>query len=193
MGLDNKNTIRVGPPYRGVYRIDMNDPLYPRVKLYTDKNGLPSYLKNHLFKVKNHIVVTTEKGIYEYDPQADAFAPSAYFKGFLGERNIRFLKEDPSGNIWFIEENSLGVVDLSGPQPEIIYFPELSGKMVADYEHVYPYNKFNVFVGAEKGFYHINYEEYKKNRYPIQVKIRQVKAFGKTDSLLFGGYFREQG
>jgi ligand-binding sensor domain-containing protein/DNA-binding CsgD family transcriptional regulator len=193
MAIDNNNTIWVAHPYQGVYKVDVNDPAHPRIKLYTAANGLPSYLKNHLFKVKSRIVVTTEKGVYEYDPQSDAFGPSSWFKDIFGERNIRFLKEDAAGNIWFIEENSLGVVDLSGPKPETIYFPELSGKMVADYEHIYPYNKSNVFVGAEKGFYHINYEEYKKNRWTIQVKIRQVKAFGKMDSLLFGGYFGEVG
>jgi ligand-binding sensor domain-containing protein/DNA-binding CsgD family transcriptional regulator len=193
MAIDNNNTIWVAHPFRGVYKIDMNDSSRPRTKLYTEKNGLPSYLGNHLFKVKNHIVVTTEKGIYEYNPQTDAFEPSAYFKGFFGERNIRFLKEDAAGNIWFIEETNLGVVDLSGPQPETIYFPELSGKIVADFEHIYPYNKFNVFVGAEKGFYHINYEEYKKNRYPIHVRIKSVRASGKSDSLLFGGYFGDVG
>jgi ligand-binding sensor domain-containing protein/DNA-binding CsgD family transcriptional regulator len=191
MAIDNNNTIWVAHPYRGVYKIDMNDPVHPRFRLYTEKNGLPSYLKNHLFKLKNHIVVTTEKGIYEYDSKKDVFEPSDYFKNYFGQRNIRFLKEDDAGNIWFIEENNLGVVDLSGPMPETIYFPELNGKMVTDFEHIYPYNKFNVFVGAEKGFYHINYEEYKKSRYPIQVKIRGVRAFGKTDSLLFGGYFGE--
>jgi DNA-binding CsgD family transcriptional regulator len=191
MAVDNNNTIWVAHPYRGVYKIDMNDTAHPRIKLYTEKNGLPSYLKNHLFKVKNHIVVATEKGVYEYNARTDGFELSPYFKGFFGERNIRHLKEDAAGNIWFIEDNSLGVVDLSGLQPEIIYFPELSGKMVADYEHIYPYNKANVFVGAEKGFYHINYEEYKKNRYPIQVRIRGVRAFGKSDSMLFGGYFGE--
>ncbi|HLZ88602.1 MAG TPA: triple tyrosine motif-containing protein, partial [Puia sp.] len=111
--------------------------------------------------------------------------------GFFGERNIRALKEDGAGNIWFIEDNSLGVIDFSGSQPEIIFFPELNGKLVADYEHIDPYNKYNVFVGAEKGFYHINYEEYKKNHYPIQVRIRSVRAFGKTDSLLYGGYYGE--
>ena len=64
------------------------------------------------------------------------------------------------------------------------------GKMVAGYEHIYPYNKRNVFVGAEKGFYHINYENYKqKNNNNIQVKITAVKAFGNSDSLLFGGYY----
>ncbi|HZE85694.1 MAG TPA: triple tyrosine motif-containing protein, partial [Puia sp.] len=193
MALDNNNTIWVAHPYRGIYRIDMNDPAHPNVKLFTDKNGLPSYLKNHLFKIKSHIVVTTAKGIYEYDPASDKFVPSALFKTFFGERNIRHLKEDAAGNIWFVEDNNLGVVDLSGKNPETIYFPELSGKLVADYEHIYPYDKFNVFVGSEKGFYHINYEDYKKTKYPVQVKIREVRALGKTDSLLYGGYFGEVG
>jgi ligand-binding sensor domain-containing protein/DNA-binding CsgD family transcriptional regulator len=193
MAIDNNNTIWVAHPYRGVYKIDMNDTAHPRIKFYAEKNGLPSYLKNHLFKVKNHIVIATEKGVYEYSAKSDGFELSPYFSRFFGERNIRHLKEDAAGNIWFIEDNGLGVVDLSGLQPETIYFPELSGKVVADFEYIYPYDKYNVFVGAEKGFYHINYEEYKKNRYPIQVKIRSVRAFGKTDSLLFAGYYGEVG
>jgi hypothetical protein len=187
MAIDNNNTVWVAHPYRGVYKLDLNDTAHIRVKLYTENNGLPSYLKNHLFKIKNHIVVATEKGVYEYNPQTASFAPSAWFKPYFGEMNIRYLREDGAGNIWFMEDNNLGVVDLSGPQPETIYFPELSGKLVADYELIYPYDKFNVFVGAEKGFYHINYEEYKQNRYPIEAGIRAVRAFGKTDSLLFGG------
>ena len=148
MAIDNNNTVWVGHPYRGVYKLDLNDTAHIQVKLYTGKNGLPSYLKNHLFKIKNHIVVATEKGVYEYNAQADSFEISAYFKPFFGEMNIRYLREDGAGNIWFIEDNSVGVVDLSGPQPETIYFPELSGKLVADYELIYPYDKYNVFVGA---------------------------------------------
>jgi len=191
MALDNNNTLWVAHPYRGVYRIDLNDTTHPQIKLYTEKNGLPSYLKNHLFKVKNHIVIATEKGVYEYDPHSDSFVLSPYFKEFFGERNIRFLKEDGVGNIWFVEDNSLGVIDLTGAKPDVIYFPELSGKLVADYENINPYDRYNVLVGAEKGFYHINYEEYKKNHYPIQVSLRSVRAIGKTDTLLFGGYFGE--
>ncbi len=191
LAIDNNHSIWVAHPYRGVYKIDLNDPQHAVVKQYTEKNGLPSHMKNHLFKVKNHIVVTTEKGVYEYNAQTDNFEPSAYFKPLFGERYIRHLKEDASGNIWFIENNDLGVIDFSGSQPETIYFPEMSGKMVADLEHIYPYNKYNVFIGVEKGFYHINYEDYKKNSYPVQVKIRSVRIFGKTDSLLYGGYFGE--
>jgi ligand-binding sensor domain-containing protein/DNA-binding CsgD family transcriptional regulator len=191
MAIDNNNNIWVAHPYRGVFKIEPRDSTHSKIKLYTSKNGLPSSLKNHLFKVKSHIVVATEKGIYEYNEKKDAFEASAYFKDFFGDRNIRLLKEDAEGNIWFIEEKNLGVIDFSGPRPQTIYFPELNGKMVTDYEHIYPYNKYNVFVGAEKGFYHINYEEYKKNSYQIQVRIGSVRAFKKTDSLLFGGYYGE--
>jgi DNA-binding CsgD family transcriptional regulator len=189
MAIDNNNSIWVAHPYRGVYKIDLNGFPKMKLRLYTDRNGLPSSMKNHLFKVKSHIVVATEKGIYEYNEKKDAFEASPYFKEFFGERNIRFLKEDADGNIWFIEEQNLGVVEFSGAKPQIIYFPELDGKMVSDFEYIYPYDQYNIFVGAEKGFYHINYEEYKKNSNQIQVRLRSVKVFGKSDSLLFGGYF----
>ncbi|MEP7377881.1 MAG: triple tyrosine motif-containing protein [Chitinophagaceae bacterium] len=189
VAIDNNNTFWVAHPYRGVYKIDIADQAHPITKLYTNKNGLPSSIKNNLFKVKSRIVVATEKGVYEYNEKKDVFEISGYFKEFFGHRNIRHLKDDASGNIWFVEGKNLGVVDLSGPKPETIYFPELNGKMVSGYEHINPVNEFNVFVGAEKGFYHINYSNYKKNKYQIAVKIRSVKTLGKTDSLLFGGYY----
>jgi DNA-binding CsgD family transcriptional regulator len=190
IAIDRDNIVWVAHPYLGVYRIDLSGTS-PRIKLYTNKNGLPSSLKNHVFKVKGRIAVTTERGVYEYHPKTDSFSPSPYFQRFFGDNNIRLLKEDPEGNIWFIQEKNLGVVDFSGPVPQTIYFPELNSKMVTDFEHIYPYNAANIFVGAEKGFYHINYSAYRKNRYPLQVKIRSVRAFGKSDSLLFGGYFGE--
>ncbi len=189
--VDNNNVIWVAHPYRGVFRVDISTPQNPKIKLYTAQNGLPSHLNNHLFKVKNRIVVTTEKGVYEYDSQKDAFELSDYFKPFFGNKNIRHLKEAPNGNIWFIERNNVGVVDFSEEKPKMLYFPELNGKMVRGFEFIYPYNEYNVFVGSEKGFYHINYEAYKKSYYPTEVRISGVKAFGSADSLLFGGYYAD--
>jgi ligand-binding sensor domain-containing protein/DNA-binding CsgD family transcriptional regulator len=189
VAVDNDNTIWVSHPYRGVYRIRLNDPRDSTIKLYTKTEGLPSALKNHVYKIKNRIVVATEKGIYEYNARTDAFEPSAYFKEIFGEQSIRYLKEDPNGNIWFIQEKNIGVVDFSTLKPSIIYLPELKGKMLSGFENVYPVNDNNIFVGSEKGFYHINFEKYKQNNHPLSVYIRTVKAIGDRDSLLFGGYF----
>ena len=174
--------------YKGLYKIDLSSPSKPKTKLYTNTNGLPSELKNRLFTIRNRMVVATEKGLYEYNNTSDTFEPSSAFKDIFKQKNIRYLKEDDGGNIWFIEEKKLGVVDFSGSNPHLIYFPELNGKLVSDFENIYPLNEENIFVGAEKGFYHINYRQYKKNKSPIQVLVRMVKASGDADIILNGGY-----
>ncbi|HZE85615.1 MAG TPA: triple tyrosine motif-containing protein, partial [Puia sp.] len=189
LAVDDDNTIWVSHPYRGVYKLKIPEAGDSTVKLYSEKNGLPSSLNNHLYKVRNRIVIATDKGVYEYNERTDSFEESGYFKEIFGRRSVRYLKEDPNGNIWFIQEKAIGVVDFSMLKPSIIYLPELKGKIVSGFEHVYPLNDNNIFVGGEKGFYHINFEKYKQNNHPLSVYIRTVKATGKVDSLLFGGYF----
>ncbi|MHA4807081.1 triple tyrosine motif-containing protein [Flavitalea flava] len=191
VAVDNNNTIWVSHPYRGVYRLPLSTAADAAFKLYTEKNGLPSSLNNHVYKVKNRIVIATEKGVYEYNSATDAFGPSGYFQDIFGNQSVRYLKEDPSGNIWFIQEKTLGVVDFSTLKPSIIYLPELKSKMLSGFEHIYPVNDKNIFIGGEKGFYHINFAKYKQNKNTLSVYIRTVKARDKVDSLLFGGYFGE--
>lgn len=185
MQVDEHNIIWTSHPYRGVYRLDPNTG---NVKTYTKEQGLPSTLNNFVFKVKRHIVIATEKGIYEYNAKTDRFAPSVQFKKIFGERGLRYLKDDAAGNIWFVQGKSLGVVDYSG-NPTIINIPELNNRILSGFENVYPVNANNVFVGSENGFYHINYARYKQNIHPLNVYIRKVKATADADSLLYGGYF----
>lgn len=174
--------------YKGIFKIDLKTPKHPVTRLYTDKDGLPSNLKNRLFTLKNRMVAATEKGIYEYNAKTGRFEPSAYFKPVFQQKDLRYLKEDKQGNVWFIEGKALGVVDYSGASPHLIYFPELNGQLVSDFENIYPLDQENIFVGAEKGFYHINYQQYKKNKSPVTVLVRAVRASGDADSILNGGY-----
>ncbi|MDE3236089.1 MAG: transcriptional regulator [Bacteroidota bacterium] len=186
LAVDNTaHIIWVSHPYRGVYKI--NRPSNT-VKLYTEANGLPSTLDNHVFKVKNKILVATVKGIYEYNAAKDSFIPSPDYSDIFKGISIRYLKEDTEGNIWFIHEKSVGVVDYSGKTPAIIYLPELTGRILSGFEHIYPLNKNNIFIGGELGFYHINYELYKKNIHPLKIFISTVKAKSDSERIVFGGY-----
>ncbi|MBD1363185.1 transcriptional regulator [Mucilaginibacter sp. ZT4R22] len=182
--VDENNVVWTSHPYRGIYRLD---PETKQVKNYTNEQGLPSPLNNFVFKVKGRIVIATEKGIYEYDAGTDRFKPSKAFKTIFGTRGIRYLNEDATGNIWFVEGKSLGVVDYSA-SPTIINFPELNNRILSGFENVYPIDAENIFVGSENGFYHINYAKYKQNIQPLTVYIRNVRSGSDTDSLLFGGY-----
>lgn len=189
VAIDKEDNIWVSHPYHGVFEIKKNTDGKYSTFTYIDKNGLPSTLNNHIYKIKNEVIVATEKGVFNYNRQKDSFEPSLFYRKLLGNHSIRYLKEDIAGNIWFIHEKTLGVIDLSGKEPVIIYLPELTNKMASGFEFIYPVDENNIFLGAEKGFLHINYEKYKKNVPSLQVQIRTVRIISKTDSLLFGGYF----
>jgi ligand-binding sensor domain-containing protein/DNA-binding CsgD family transcriptional regulator len=187
--IDNNN-IWIAHPYKGIFRVQLKDNI-PVTKYYLPQQGVQSANGNYIFKIKNRIILTTENGIFEYSDVKDQFEPSAFYNELFPKKSIRYLKEDGAGNIWFVFDKILGVVDMSDAKPHLIYFPELTNKFVSGFEHIYPVNKNNIFIGGEKGFYHINYEQYKKIKYPLQVQITAVKAINKKDSLLFGGYAGE--
>jgi ligand-binding sensor domain-containing protein/DNA-binding CsgD family transcriptional regulator len=189
--IDQNDNIWVSHPYHGVYKISKTNTGVYVTDTFTDKKGLPSTLNNHVYKIKNEIVVATEKGVYSYNQPKDIFEPSAVYQKILGTQSIRYLKEDAAGNIWFIHEKTLGVIDQSGKEPAVIYLPELKNKMLSGFEFIYPVNDNNIFLGGEKGFYHINYEKYKKTLPDLQLQVRSVRIINKTDSLLFGGYFKD--
>lgn len=189
VAIDIYDNIWVSHPYHGVYRVFKTAAGKYANKIYTIKNGLPSTLNNHVYKINNEMVVATEKGVYHYNTATDHFEPAEFYQKLLGQQSIRYLKEDTEGNIWFIHEKNLGVIDLSTKKPTIIYLPELNTRMLSGFECIYPVNENNIFLGGEKGFFHINYAKYKKNVPELQVRIRTVRIIDKTDSLLFGGYF----
>ena len=191
VAIDKQDNIWVSQPYHGIYRIFKDASGNYSHKGYTSQNGLPSTLNNHIYKVKNEVLAATENGVYTYNSSTDKFEPSAFYKKLLGTQSVRYLKEDTEGNIWFIHDKTLGVIDLSGKEPATIYIPELSTKLLSGFEFIYPVDANNIFLGAEKGFFHINYSKYKKNVPELKAQVRLVRVINKTDSLLFGGYFND--
>lgn len=183
------NMIWVSHPYRGVFKINPQDG---SVKLYTQKDGLPADLDNHVFKIKNKILFATTRGVYTYIREEDKMIPAPEYAELFGEKPIRYLKEDSNGNTWFVQEKTAGVADYSSGTPVIHYIPELNNKILSGFENIYPYNPGNVLVGSETGFYHINYEKYKRQLRPFGVYMTMIRLTGREDSVLFGGYATEQ-
>jgi len=190
--LDNDSNIWVSHPYHGVFKIVRNEAGDYSTFAYSTTKGLPSLLNNHIYTIKNELVVATEKGIYVYNKEKDSFVHSEFYHKLLGDQSIRYLKEDNNGNTWFIHEKSLGVIDFSKKEPAVIQLPELNNKMLSGFEFIYAVNGTNIFLGGDKGFYHINYEKYKQTLLKLGVHIRTVRIINKTDSLLFGGYYNTE-
>lgn len=187
--VQHQNTIWASHPFKGLYKIEYKNSL-PVVTMYKDVHHILSSNHNKLFSIRNKMILLSDKGIFEYSDMASDFVPSSFFfKSLSSISNLTYLKEDPYGNVWFISEKRLGVMDLSHGTPKIIFIPELTNKIQANgFEHINTINSNNVIVTGENGFYHINYAEYKKRRYSLQAHISNVSLVSRKDSLLFGGY-----
>ncbi|MDA9554817.1 transcriptional regulator [Pelobium sp.] len=195
----DNNAIWASHPYRGIYRLNLDASYQKIIKttLFSAKDGLPSSLNNCVARIKNRIIVATEKGIFEFDEAKQKFYPSKLLGPIFGETLFQYLNEDQDGNIWFVTNKKVGVVDFHRKDKNrdysIVYFPELSDKVVAGFENIYPYNLKNVFIGSNRGIIHINYLKYLENIKPLTVNLTLVKTSGKADSTIFGGYFLKDG
>ena len=191
--IDNEDQIWASHPYRGIYKIDItNNNSQYTTKLFSEADGLPSRLDNHIFKIKNRMVVATMNGIYEYNTAQNKFAPSELFKSITGNIEIRYLNEDSDGNIWFCTGKKLGVIEFNQQnlktKPTITFFPEITGQILSGFEDIYVYNNENVFISSEKGIIHLNYKKYKENKSKTRILLGTIKTIGDQDSLMYGGY-----
>lgn len=188
LALDKEGNIWVSHPYHGIYKINRSTKNEGKVETFGKEHGLPSLLNNHIFLINNEILVATEFGVYRYNSGSRNFTPDSFFQKYLGKTSVRYLKEDQEGNIWFIHEKSLGVIDNTQKEPSVLYLPELSNKLLSGFEYIYPVNKNNIFLAAETGIFHLNYEKYKTSIPKLQVHINAVKIVDVKDSLIFGGH-----
>lgn len=186
--IENEKTIWVAHPYKGIYRIRLDAAGNPSVKQFVGNTGLPSVNNNYIFKANNQIIFTTEKGLYELDSAGDRFVPSTYLNGKIKEGNITYLRQDGDGNIWFVHNKQISVLDVSTGSGRIINFPELNNKLGHGFENVLPIDKHNILIGSEKGFYHVDFEKYKNSTKTFSMQVREVHALANTDSLLYAGY-----
>ncbi len=106
------------------------------------------------------------------------------------------MKEDDKGNIWFCSGKKLGIAHFSASDRQapytISYFPGIR-RVILPLRILIMFiltTSRNIFIGSESGSIHINYEKYAEQKLqPTEVLLNEIKAIGKEDSLVFGGFF----
>ncbi len=192
---DREGNIWASHPYRGIYKISISaDGKKYITRLFTEKDGLPSTLDNHVYKIKNRVIFGTNAGAYEFDAPTSRFITSNFLQPIIGKNEVRYMNEDGQGNIWFCSGKKIGVIDFAEGNsiPKPFYFSEITGQILSGFENIYAFDKSNIFIGSEKGVIHLNYEKYKANKLTLNMMLGNVRAIGKTDSTIFGGYFNQR-
>ena len=186
--IDGEQRVWVSHPYHGVFRMKEKGAQGFTWIAYGEKQGLPAQINNHIFKVREQLLVGTEKGVYRYDSKTDRFEPDPLYKELLGDQSIRYLQEDGNGNVWFFHEKNVGWITRSSGQPSVVYLPELNNRLLSGFEFIYAYNEQNVFLAGETGLYHVNLQKYRQQTEKLEVRIRGVRLGLQSDSVLYGGF-----
>ncbi len=187
MVQESPGVIWVSHPYRGIYRMVLSSDLQKTdVAYFTKSDGLPSNNFNHVFRVNNEIVFTTERGIHRFNAQTKRFEPHpAFAEYFAPDVRVSRLVEGPDGDVWFAAEGEVGLLDVAdaGIRKHVNKrtLPQLAGKLVGGFEFIYPYDDRHVIFGADRGF--IFYDRQRKSSHDtVRVLLRKVQAINPADS-----------
>jgi len=181
IAIDDNNTIWASQSHRSVFSNPIDQA--SQFKHYTRAKGLPSDLNNYVYNIDHHIVVATEKGVYEYAPSTDKFIPSPSFAPIFDTTAVEYLREDSDHNIWFVSNGRVGVIHRSNPSTRnVIYFPELTSHTIKGAACIYPYDKENIFFGSDNGVIHLNFKNYVATPKNINVLLGAANVINQRDS-----------
>lgn len=196
---DANGDIWVSHAYKGVYRIRLAEDAMSIANItpYTTEDVLPAPLFLNVSKIRNELIFTAPVGIFYFDNESESFKIHEEFKEIFGAgRNVHRLIEDQLGNIWFSIDNEFGVlrVDERGVfnKLETAYFNQVQEWLVDGFEHVYAYDKRNVFIGTEKGFIHFDPEAIPDVEFPFDLLIRKVMLTTAGDSVVFASGYADR-
>lgn len=164
------------------------------VKKYSIEDGLPNPFMNKVKKMNNgDLLITTSKGIYQYNNSSDRFDASEYYNKLFEYKPIQYIQEDASSNIWYITVNNEGGVLRKledGTYINVTYpFSKLKGMFIGSFFHFNVIDENNVLIALEKGYAHYNPKLMFDYRRAYSATLNSVSTLD-SDSILFSGLWQ---
>ncbi|SNR30596.1 regulatory protein, luxR family [Lutibacter agarilyticus] len=188
MEFENDSTLWMTHISKGAFRIEFNSNLKIQKKIqnFGKNNGLPSNIMIDVYSLNNKLVITTEKGIYDFNESSKTFSPNLYFNKWLGTEYISDIASNDSNSIFYIQHKKFGNLYQKGFgtfENETNIFKHINKFISDDLANISILDKNNVLIGAKEGF--IDYNPNKKLfiNDNFKVLLRKVETQSPTDSL----------
>ncbi|WP_044206770.1 LuxR C-terminal-related transcriptional regulator [Flammeovirga sp. OC4] len=157
LALVNDNTLWISHGFKGVYKltIDFDNYKVNSVQFYGKDKGFYSNVLINLFQVNNELLFCGENGIFKYNAKKDVFERDQKFTDILGRDRVSCLVNDIHGNIYFIQNNKVGLIyDLNSDSPyvERQLFERINKYISDDLETIICIDPSNVLITAKEGF-----------------------------------------
>ena len=192
--FDKNSSLWMAHGYKGIFKINF-DKEYDsilQVKLFNTQNSNLTSSSASAVDVDNEIIFSDLQRTYSFSSRDNDLIRNDKFNKYLEGFNIRALKQDPQGNLWYFTDKKSGVLRLQedGNYSDIsLPFQDINGKFVKGFEFVYSLDDENVFFGAENGFIHYNPSITKNYSYQFKIYLRSMRTLNEDSiyKVLSGG------
>lgn len=147
MQFDADGSLWAANPYRGLYRIELDDQLQSITSLYsfTAADGLPSDYKIDIARIGNQVIIRSKQQFFTFDTQREALVPLTHIRGVELPEGEFHIKGGENG-AWF-----------QIYQHQIVYHERdnqltFDLPLVPDFESIVAIDKGNYLFGLDDGY-----------------------------------------
>lgn len=188
------NTLWVAHGYKGVFRVKLSED-FREVKeslLYNSAHGFPNDELINVFRISNRLIFTANGGFYNYEQEQDRFSSWDEFNDLFGYgTRVADLEGDELGNIYFIEEDQVGVIkSLSNGKMQLSSksFNKIKRLWNDDLANIIVLNSQNILIGGKEGFVHYDPQKDLPRNWQPKVFFKEILNKGKESNPLFFGH-----
>jgi DNA-binding CsgD family transcriptional regulator len=181
--------------YKGAFRLTLTPGMdsVSKVEFYGYDKGFPSNNLINVFRIRNELLFTSERGVYNYDASSDSFKRDKIFTAMLGADAVLWaIQEDALGNIYFIGSEDIGVLkrnSVGDYTMETNPFNKIRKFLNDDLVNITILKNNEVLFGGKDGFIHYDPTMVLNRKSDFKTIIRKVSATHETDSVLFFGNY----
>ena len=174
--FENSNTIWVAHPYKGLFKIKMNE-LHTKVldikEIETDV--IPNTYNIKLYNIKNQIILSSEGNWYKYDPISDVISK---FKEFEDYKNMDLVNYN-STNYWFFDnDNQKKIIHTDlGANQFTLDDEQLRKRLAIETETIVNYNDSIYYFTLTDGFGKLNLKRFEKELQNVELPAPRISSF----------------
>lgn len=195
MAEDSNGDLWITHGYKGVFKLTFAEAMDSvlSVKYYGAEKGFPTPRLINVFKIRNDLLFTSERGVFKYNAAKDFFERDELFTSRLGEDvQLWSMQEDALGNIYFIGVNQIGFFQRNASGEYLLHtqdFQKIRKYLNDDLENITILRNNEVLFGSKDGFIHFDPTRIRNQESAFNTLIRKVHINYEHDSLVFSGNY----
>jgi DNA-binding CsgD family transcriptional regulator len=190
------NTLWIAQGYKGVFKVKLSDDLskVTSSRLYKSEDGFPSDVLINVYNIANELVFTAQQGFFEYNRTTDRFDSLTHYNELIGtQASVVDLEADEIGNVYFIEQSKLGVIQPLGNhsfEAHTSPFNKVKDIWNDDLGNITVLDNNNILIGGRQGFIHYNPSADIDRTASFNILFRRISNLGRKDSVIYAGHGR---